>query len=238
MDFCVHCPANSHYLFSLSDIMSKNCYNPYKYTTIVLAIIVAILFFFSPDCTIPYYILSGSVIIYVGWKISVFTYEGSRKLTLVAYIFAYLIVVALTLGPIFYLVIPHYADEYLFANVTSVEQDGPKYQHTFIWNSPVDGTTLSRGQDYLYNNTEESIYLVSVSYVPVKSHYPILDGGIQLKEVIGTKEIIKNNYNVFSYLEMPPDTITEKMRRFELASSKTYFFIVTEDQYFKLIDTP
>ena len=214
--------------------MSKSFYNPYKYTVIVLAIVVAVLFFFSPDCTIPYYILSGSFIIYLGWKIGVFTYEGRRKLTLVAYVLAYLIVAVLTLGPIFYLGIPHYANEYLFANVVSVEQDGTKYHHTFIWNSPVEGTSLSRSQEYLYNSTDEPIYLVSVSYVPVKSHYPILGGGVQLKEVIESKEIIKNNYNVFSYLEIPPDTITEKMRRFELATSKTYFFVVSEDQYFNL----
>ena len=218
--------------------MSKSFYNPYKYTVIVLAIVVAVLFFFSPDCTIPYYILSGSFIIYLGWKIGVFTYEGRRKLTLVAYVLAYLIVALLTLCPIFYLVIPHYADEYLFANVMSVEPNGTKYQHTFIWNSPVEGTSLSRGQEYLYNNTEGPIYLVSVSYVPVKSHYPILGGGVQQKEVIESKEMIKNNYNVFSYLEMPPDTITENMRRFELATSKTYFFVVSEDQYFRLINTP
>lgn len=210
--------------------MSKNCNNPYKYTAIALAIIVAVLFFFSPDCTIPYYILSGSIIAYLGWKIGVFTYEGRRKLTLVAYIFAYMMVAALTLGPIFYLVIPHYANEYLFANVMSVEQDGTKYQHAFIWNSPVEGTSLSRGQDYLYNNCENPIYLLSVSYVPVKSHYPTFGSGIQLKEVIEPKEIIKNNYNIFSYLEIPPDTITEKMKRFEFVSSKTYFFIVSEDQ--------
>lgn len=218
--------------------MSMHSFNPYKYTTILLAIIVAVLFFFSPDCSIPYYILSGSVIIYLGWKISVFTYDGGRKLTFVAYVFAYLILSALTLGPIFYFVIPHYAEEYLFANVMSVEQDGTKYQHTLIWNSPVEGTSLSRGQDYLYNNTEDPIYLVSVSYVPVKSHYPVFGGGVQLKEVIEPKEIIKNNYNVFSYLEIPPDTITENMRRFELATSKTYFFVVSEDQYCKLINTP
>lgn len=36
--------------------MSKSSYNPYKYTAIVLAIVVAVLFFFSPDCIIPYYI--------------------------------------------------------------------------------------------------------------------------------------------------------------------------------------
>lgn len=30
--------------------MSKSSYNPYKYTAIVLAIVVAVLFFFSPDC--------------------------------------------------------------------------------------------------------------------------------------------------------------------------------------------
>ena len=215
--------------------MSKNNYNPYKYTTIVLAIIVAVLFYFSSDCAIPYYILSGSIILFIGWKIGVFVNEGRSKLSFMAYVLGYMIVSALTLGPIFYLVIPHYADEYLFANIMSVEQNGTKFNHTFIWNSPVEGITLSRGQDYLYNNTEDSIYLVSVSYVPVKSLYPVLDGGIQLKEVIEPKEIIKNNYNVFSYLEMPPDTITEKMRRFELASSKTYFFIVTETQYFKLM---
>ena len=81
-----------------------------------------------------------------------------------ACVLAYTIVAALTLGPIFYLGIPHYANEYLFANVVNVEQDGTKYQHTLIWNSPVEGTSLSRGQEYLYNNTEEPIYLVSVSY--------------------------------------------------------------------------
>ena len=218
--------------------MSKSSYNPYKYTAIVLAIVVAVLFFFSPDCIIPYYILSGSFIIYLGWKIGVFTYGGRRKLTLVACVLAYTIVAALTLGPIFYLGIPHYANEYLFANVVNVALDGTKYQHTLIWNSPVEDTSLSRGQEYLYNNTEEPIYLVSVSYVPVKSHYPVFGGGVQLKEAIEPKEIIKNSYNVFSYLEIPPDTITEKMRRFELTSSKTYFFIVSEDQYFKLINTP
>ena len=96
-----------------------------------------------------------------------------------ACVLAYTIVAALTLGPIFYLGIPHYANEYLFANVVSVEQDGTKYQHTFIWNSPVEGTSLSRGQEYLYNSTDEPIYLVSVSYIPVKVgrkiHYRLSD---------------------------------------------------------------
>lgn len=218
--------------------MSNHCYNPYKYTTIAFAIIVAVLFFFSPDCIIPYYILSGSVILFLGWKIGVITYEGKRKLTFVAYVLAYLIMTALTLGPIFYLVIPHYADKYLFANVVSIGQDGAKYQHPFIWNSPVEGTSLSRGQEYLYNDTDDPIYLVSVSYVPIKAHYPVLGSDIQLKEVVESKEIIKNNYNIYSYFEIPPDTITENMRRFELASSKTYFFIVSEDQYFKILNTP
>lgn len=217
--------------------MSKKHYNPYKYTTIALAIIVAVFFYFSSDCAIPYYILSGSIILFIGWKVGVFVNEGRSKLSFVAYILGYMIVSALTLGPIFYLVIPHYADEYLFANIMTIERNGTKYNHTFIWNSPVEGITLSRGQDYLYNDTEESIYLISISYVPVKSSFPIFGGGVQLKEVIEPKEIIKNNYNVFSYLETPPDTITEKMRRFEIASSKTYFFIVTEDQYFKLMDS-
>ena len=40
--------------------------------------------------------------------------------------------------------IPHYANEYLFANVVNVEQDGTKYQHTLIWNSPVEGTSKAQ----------------------------------------------------------------------------------------------
>ena len=222
--------------------MNKQSFNPYKYTSLVVAVIAIALIWikgFSIVYEGIYYILTASLIVYCGWKLmSIVKDDCNSKFGLAVFFVIYTIVAALTLGPIFYLGIPYYANEYLFANVVSVEQDGTKYQHTFIWNSPVEGTSLSRGQEYLYNSTDEPIYLVSVSYIPVKSHYPILGGGVQLKEVIEPKEIIKNNYNVFSYLEIPPDTITEKMRRFELTSSKTYFFIVSEDQYFKLINTP
>lgn len=224
--------------------MTNPRYNPYKYASIVLAILTIILFSLSPDVTIPYCILTGALIVYLGIKIITKLYDYKSFYGFIGYFSVYIVIAALTLGPIFYLVVPHFANKYISTTITIVGENEVNDSHTFLWNGPIKGTMLSADEKYIYNDSDEPIFLISAPYVHAYSKYPYFGSGLQLIEKIEPKEIIKNNYKIYSYLKLPPDSIKVTVGRHgrnlpyrEISgssSSSTFYFIVNKEQYNQL----
>lgn len=226
--------------------MKKTKLNPYKYLSIVLATLTLILFSFSSDVTIPYCIITGALIIYLGTKIIAKPSNQKNVYVYIGYFCIYIVLSMLTLGPILYLVIPHFADKYVLTMITVVNNDKVNNKRSFIWNSPIEGTKLSVEENYLYNASSTAIYLISAPYVYENSRIPYLGNGLQLKEIIEPNEMIKNRYEIYYYLQIPPDVIEVKVGKFgrnfpskknqstNIFSSHTYFFIVTQEQYRQL----
>lgn len=69
-------------------------------------------------------------------------------------------------------------------------------------------------------------------YKSSKALFPYGDGVVHIQGTIYPHDFIKNDFNIYSYFEKLPDTITARMRRFD-KSSRTYYFILSKDQYYQ-----
>lgn len=215
--------------------MKKFLHNPYKYSAFILAaLIVAMMIIRGYDINYSwiYSILAISIILYCGWKVTVLVDESNGKRSFTLYFIVYTFIVSVTLGPILFLAIPHFADKYLFANITEIRNKDERHLRTFIWHSPVDGVELSGGDNYIFNNSADTVYLVSATYKSTKTLFPYVDGGVHVQRTLYPHDFIKNDLKIYSYFEELPDTITARMRRFD-TSSRTYYFILSKDQYYK-----
>lgn len=218
--------------------MKKSRPNPYKYTAILVsAVIVALMIIRGYDInySLVYSILAISIILYCGWKVTVLVDESNSKRSFALYFIVYTFIVSVTLGPILFLAIPHFADKYLFANITEIKNNDERHLRTFIWHSPVDGVKLSGGNDYIFNNSADTVYLVSATYKSTRNPFPYGDGGVHIQRTLYPHDFIKNDLKIYSYFEELPDTITARMRRFD-TSSRTYYFIISKVQYYKELD--
>lgn len=215
--------------------MKKSISNPYKYATIVLVVLIVILMIirgYDINYSLVYSISAISIMLYLGWKLTVVVNESRSKRGFVLSLILYTLMVSGTLGPILFLVIPHYVDKYLFANIIEIRNHDKRHMRTFIWNSPVDGVKLSSGVDYIFNNSADTVYLVSATYKSTKTLFPYGDGGVHIQRTLYPHDFIKNDFKIYLYFEELPDTITARMRRFD-TSSRTYYFILSKDQYNK-----
>ena len=109
--------------------MKKSISNPYKYATIVLVVLIVILMIirgYDINYSLVYSISAISIMLYLGWKLTVVVNESRSKRGFVLSLILYTLMVSGTLGPILFLVIPHYVDKYLFANIIEIRNHDKK----------------------------------------------------------------------------------------------------------------
>lgn len=215
--------------------MNKFSHNPYKYSAFILVVMIVALMIirgYDINYSLIYSILAISIILFCGWKVTLLVDESNGKRSFSLYFIVYTFIVSVILGPILFLAIPHFADKYLFANITEINNNDERHLRTFIWHSPVDGVKLSGGDDYIFNNSADTVYLVSATYKSTKNLFSYGDGGVYIQRTLYPHDFIKNDLKIYSYFEELPDTITARMRKFD-TSSRTYYFILSKDQYYK-----
>lgn len=227
--------------------MKKSKRTPNKHIAIALSSIAFVLFLFSPDCTWAYWLGCGFLILYIGWVIGKQMDEFDSKRASWVLVFPMsTFITSVILVPILYFLIPNIANKYIITEIAVVEKHKAKKNHTFIWNSPIRGIDLSADEKYILNKSDEPIFIISAEYAYRHAILPFTENGLQLLDVIQPEELIQNTHDIYSYLEIPPDSITVKMRRYShssytinrssngLSSPKTYFFVVSKDQYLEL----
>ena len=110
--------------------MKKGLHNPYKYSAFILAaLIIAMMIIRGYDINYSwiYSLLAISIILYCGWKVTVLVDESNGKRSFALFFIIYTFIVSITLGPILYLAIPHFADKYLFANITEIKDNDKRH---------------------------------------------------------------------------------------------------------------
>lgn len=182
-----------------------------------------------------YYTITSVIILFCWWKLSKFSCEDNNIVQCkiksfvlnLPTIFGSFLIVGCTLGPIFYLAIPKLVLSHIVAEVVTITDDDYQKAENFIWSHPINNIKLEGKGKYIFNDSEDTVYIVSATYVPVQYSYPNIGNGICIKSEIPPHEMTKNQYLIYSYLEEIPDTITSHMRKFD-SSTRTYYFLLSD----------